>query len=237
MARPTQPVAVHQPRPRSAARASVDWDVRARTTAQESRRYTRFVALMKRVLLVAALAVVALVLAYSLEPRRQEKWTTTFRNLGIVNNDLAMEKPRLTGLDDSGNPYVVTADHAIRDAHKVRSAKLFKIDADLTEKKQGTWISMTAPTGMLDGDAHTLKLNGPIAVFSDDGNEFHTMAADVDLANGIVKGQRMIVGQGPTGNLRADSFWINRQTHIIVVNGNVHMTILPSGMRKGKKKP
>ncbi len=234
---PAPDAAARQAPPPPTSRASGDWDARARTTAQESLRYTRFVTVMRRTLLIAAIAILAVVLAYAMMPRPQNKIAIGIDVLGSITNDLTMVKPHLTGLDNDGNPYVVTADKAIQDAHNTRRARLIAVNADLTEKKQNTWITLSAPFGVLDADAHTLKLQGPIAVYSDDGYEFHTMVANVDLANGIVRGPRMIVGQGPTGNMRADSFWLNRQKRLIVLNGNVHMKIFPSALKKGKKTP
>ena len=34
----------------------------------------------------------------------------TYEKLGQIENDLAMIKPRLTGADGKGNPFVITAD-------------------------------------------------------------------------------------------------------------------------------
>ncbi len=54
-------------------------------------------------------------------------------------------------------------------------------------------------------------------------------AADVDLQKSIVRGSRMIVGQGPLGNpSRADAFWLkpDHLRGLVVLNGNVHMTAL-----------
>ena len=34
----------------------------------------------------------------------------SYERLGRVENDLAMMKPKLTGSDSRGNPYVITAD-------------------------------------------------------------------------------------------------------------------------------
>jgi lipopolysaccharide export system protein LptC len=232
------PDAVAASTPPRGARKQIDWNVQARTTALESQRYTRFVGVMKRALFLAAMAVLAAVLAYSLQPRRQDKMTMVFAKLGIVNNDLAMLKPKLTGLDTEGNPYVVTAEKAIQDRKDPHKAQLIAIDADMTEKKQGTWMTLTAPTGLLDATIHKLHLNGPIAAFSDDGNEFHTMTADIDLSGGIVRGSRMIVGQGPMGNMRADRFWLNRDKHLVFLNGNVRMIIVPKAMKgPGARKP
>ena len=56
----------------------------------------RFVTIMKRALLLAALALIAAVIAYSLQPREQGRVAMTFEHLGRVANDLAMIKPRLT---------------------------------------------------------------------------------------------------------------------------------------------
>jgi len=220
--------------PPPAARDSVDWGARTRTTAQESARYTRFVTVMKRALLISAIAVLLAVLAYSLVPRRQGKVVIDVGKVGSLANDLTMTRPRLTGLDDSGNPYVITADKAVQDPRNTRRALLVNVNADLTEKKQGTWVSLSAPTGNLDADAHKLQLHGPIAVYSDNGYEIHTMLANVDLANGIVRGPRYVRGQGPSGTMWADSFWLDRGKRLIVLNGNVHMTIFPGALKKEK---
>jgi lipopolysaccharide export system protein LptC len=222
--------------PQRARRTPMDWTARARSTAADSQRYTRFVNVMKRMLLLAALALIGAVVAYSMQPRRQDRVAMTFQKLGIVNNDLAMVKPRLTGLDASGNPYVVTAETAIQDAKNTRRALLINVDADLTQTAKGNWFSLSAPRGLLDDDAHTLVLQGPISVFSDDGNEVHTMAANIDLKNGIVRGSRMIMGQGPSGTMRADRFWLNRETHLVFLNGNVRMMIVPSHAKKAGAK-
>ncbi|HEY2068465.1 MAG TPA: LPS export ABC transporter periplasmic protein LptC [Rhizomicrobium sp.] len=226
------PQAIAEPLPQPGApRAADDWGSHVRTTAQESLRYTRFVTVMKRGLFIAALLVLAAVLGYAMQPRPQNTIAITMQNQ-FGASELAMEKPHLTGIDNDGNPYLVTADKAIQDPKNTNHARLFNIDADLTEKKQGNWLSLTAPTGSLQADTHKLKLNGPIGAFSDDGYEFHTMTADVDLSSGIVRGSRMIVGQGPLGNMRADRFWLNRVKRLVFFNGNVRMTIYPAAMKK-----
>lgn len=220
------------------ARDATAWSTRARTTALESQRYTRFVGVMKRSLLLAALAILTIVLAYALQPRHQNnKMAMTAANIGMLNGDLQMTRPRLTGLDDGGNPYVVTADTAIQDSRNTRRARLKDIDGDLIQKKDNSWTSLHAPSGLLNADTHKLHLDGPIAVFSDNGYEMHTMTAEVDLQGGIVHGKRMVVAQGPLGNLRADKFALDRDKHLVFFYGNVQMTIYPNAMKKGPKKP
>ncbi len=69
---------------------------------------------MKRALPIAAAAILAAVIVYSLLPRASDRVTVNAVKTGLIQNDLAMIKPKLTGTDEDGNPYVITAEIAIR---------------------------------------------------------------------------------------------------------------------------
>ena len=239
---------------RPAARTSRDWSARSRGSLSDAQRYTRFVTIMKRTLPLAAGAILVAVIAYSMQPRQQQGVPFTFQSIGKIDNDLAMIKPRLTGQDASGNPFVVTADVAIQDPKNTRRARLKNIEADLT-LKNNQWLTATAITGTVDTNANKLWLEGPIALFSDDGYELHTRGAFIDLNKGIVYGQTAISGQGPLGTMRADRFRIEhaltapkpkapkgaapprpvpKQSPVIYLFGHVHMTIDSHAARKKK---
>src|SRR5476651_1046400 len=76
-----------------------DWTARTRDTALNALRYSRFVMVMKRALPIAAGALIAAVIAYSLVPRQSDKLSLAYQSLGRIDNDLTMIKPRLTGVD------------------------------------------------------------------------------------------------------------------------------------------
>ena len=210
-------------------RSRTEWAVQRRASATEVRRYSRFVVIMKRILPLAAAALIAAVVAYSLQSRQpdQTKMALTFEELKIDKNDLAMIKPNLTGTDSSGNPFVVTADEAHQYPHSPNRALLDNVEADLT-LHDGNWLNATAPHGLLDAPhpanqkcAKTtcpanqmLDMWGPIAVFSDNGYEVHTTIAHVDMSNGIVRGNKYVRGQGPMGSFYADSFVFKFQGHV-----------------------
>ena len=204
-----------------------DWTARTRDTALNALRYSRFVTVMKRALPITAAALIAVVVVFSLLPRQSDKIQLAYERMGKIDNDLAMLKPRLTGSDRKGNPFVVTADAAIQDPHNVRRATLKKVMADLTIEKD-RWLNATATQGAVDMDKQFLTLTGGIAIFSDDGYELHTANANVDLHKGTFKGPGVVTGQGPAGTLRADSFELDRNTSQLVLVGHVHMTIVPS---------
>jgi len=207
-------------------RGTRDWSARRRASARDAERYSRFVSIMKRALPLAAAALVAAVLIYALEPRQERSGhvAMTFQRLGIVNDDLAMLKPRLTGADDQGDPYVITADEAIQDKSNSKRATLRNIQGDVT-LKDGTWISALAPNGVLDAKGHRLALVGAIAVYSDNGYELHTASANINMRDATIVGDKPVNGQGPYGIFRADRFKLDRHTRHVFLYGNVRMTI------------
>jgi len=220
-----RPKAVAQPMGKTAP--ARPWAAQ-RSTILDAERYTRFVTIMKRALLIAAAAVILAVLFYSLQPRDTRHMAMTFQNVGTVGNDLAMIKPRLTGTDSQGNPFVITADNAVQLSHVTRKAKLNNVEADMT-LKDGGWITITATSGLLDATPSmpgregpkkkkgettqkgTLALMGNVALYSDTGYELHTDRANIDLTSGLVVGPHPVRGQGPLGTVRADRFEMIRK--------------------------
>jgi lipopolysaccharide export system protein LptC len=207
-------------------RGSRDWGARVRATARQAERYSRFVTIMKRALPLAAVALVAAVLVYALQPRQERsgRVAMTFQRLGIVNDDLAMLKPRLTGVDDEGDPYVVTADEAIQDKNDSKRATLRNVQSDVT-LKNGEWVSALAPRGLLDAKNRRLALGGAISVYSDSGYELHTTQAGIDMRDAVIVGDRAVSGQGPFGTFRADRFKLDRHAREVFLFGNVRMSL------------
>ncbi|HSZ73927.1 MAG TPA: LPS export ABC transporter periplasmic protein LptC [Rhizomicrobium sp.] len=209
-----------------------DWTARTRSSFLDAQRYSRFVTIMKRALPIAAFALIAAIIAYSMQPRQQNRVEMTFESVNQIDNDLTMVKPKLTGADDKGNPFVITADRAIQLGRNSHRARLENVEADLT-LQDSQWMNTSAPGGLFDGTKATLALNGGVSVFSDSGYEFHTPTAEVELRKGIVSGNQTVVGQGPTGNMRADRFRLNKIAKQIYLEGHVHMTYLQSKDLRG----
>jgi lipopolysaccharide export system protein LptC len=206
-----------------------DWSARVRTTASEALRYSRYVVLMKRLLSLGAFLIIAAVLAFFFVQRMPRQLQMSYERLGHIENDLTMVKPRLAGADTKGNPFVITADSAVQDAHNPKKASLKNLEADLTLDNQN-WINARARTGMVDMNTGQLELSGGIDVFTATGYELHSNSASANLKQSIVHGHEPVTGQGPDGTLRADEFHADRTTNILTLNGHVHMTL--TGTRK-----
>jgi lipopolysaccharide export system protein LptC len=208
---------------------SYDWSARVRTTTLEALRYSRFVALMKRVLSLGAFLVIAAVLAFFFVQRIPRQLQMSYERLGHIKNDLTMVKPRLAGADAKGNPFVITAESAVQDAHNPKRARLKNLEADLALDK-GNWINARARTGMVDMGTGQLELRGGIDVFTATGYELHSNSASANLKQSIIHGHEPVTGQGPQGDVRADEFHADRTNNILTLSGHVHMTLL--GTRK-----
>lgn len=206
------------------ARSRRDWSARARLTAIEALRYTRFVGWMRRGLALGAFAIIFAVLAFFFVQRQPRQLAVSYEKMGHVENDLAMMKPRLTGSDDKGNPFVITADAAVQDPKNAKRATLRNIEADVATSG-GAWVNARARTGHVDMGAGQLELTGGIALYSDNGYELHTESAAIDLGKSIARGDRPVTGRGPLGAIRADSFEANRETRQLELKGHVRMTI------------
>jgi lipopolysaccharide export system protein LptC len=200
-----------------------DWTARARGTAMDALRYSQFVALMKRALPISAAAVLAAVLVYSFIPRQPDQVKLTFESRGVFENDLSMIKPRLTGTDDDGNPFVVTAEIAIQDPKNVHRGRMKGIEADMT-LDNGRWMNAIATEGTFNMDAGTLNLRKSIAVYTDDGYELHTASVDIEMKTGRFHGPVTVTGHGPFGTMRADRFEVDHKKQLLHLFGNVHMT-------------
>ena len=161
--------------------------------------------------------------------RQPRQLQLAYERLGHVENDLAMMKPRLTGTDAKGNPFVITADRAVQDAHNPKKATLTNLEADLALDKK-SWLNARAKGGMVYMAAGKLELNGGIDVFTDTGYELHTASASMDLKQSIIHGHNPVTGQGPDGTMRADEFHADRATDLLVLSGHVRTTF--TGMHK-----
>ena len=201
-----------------------DWSARVRTTASEALRYSRYVALMKRLLSLGAFLIIAAVLAFFFVQRMPRQLQMSYERLGHIENDLTMVKPRLAGADAKGNPFVITADSAVQDAHNPKKASLKNLEADLSLANRN-WINARAKAGMVDMDTGQLELSGGIDVFTATGYELHSHSASANLKQSIIHGHETVTGQGPDGTLRADRFHADRATNILTLSGHVQMTL------------
>ena len=201
-----------------------DWSARARISAQDAMRYTKFVTRMRRVTALSAFAVIFTVLAFFFVARAPRQAQFSYERLGTLENDLSMDKPRLSGVDDNGNPFVITAKVAVQDAKNPKRATLKIIEGDFSDGKAG-WYNARAGGGVIDMATGQVDLDGGIDVFTDGGYTLHTQSASLNLHANIVHGHQTVSGQGPRGAMKADTFHYDRQGGQLILEGHVQTVI------------
>ena len=192
-------------------------------------RHSRFVSAMKVVLPLGAVALLLTVLFYSGVFDKRDRLDITFREIASLNNDLRMISPKVTGLDRSGQPYVLTADTATQVKDQPNHIQLDNLQADLKLSGDEEWISLSSTAGLLDSETEKLQLEQKIDVYLSSGYEFHGVSGQIDFREGTFSSDKPVEGQGPAGTLRADSMTANNGEKKIVFTGRVKMILYGQG--------
>jgi lipopolysaccharide export system protein LptC len=194
-----------------------------RTTFAGAQRYTVFVRVMKRVLPAAAAALALAVVIYAVQPRETSRWVLN-QPVTAVDNDHTMTRPKLTGTDQNGSPFTVTADSATQDGPTSQRVKLNIVQAQIT-MRDGMWVKLEARTGYINNEQHSLDLGGGLRLTADGGYEAHTATAHFDLAAGTVSGHEPVSGRAPYGTYTAQGFELRKEERQLLFTGGVSMLL------------
>ncbi|MSO64207.1 MAG: hypothetical protein EXQ85_00115 [Alphaproteobacteria bacterium] len=191
-----------------------------------SKRYSRFVGLMKILLPLAAAALTLVIVSLSNRDSGPPSFQLNLTDAQTGEETVGMTRGRFVGADERARPYVITADSATPEANDANRIVLRALQADLTVEK-GSWITLIAPSGLFDRLHQTLSLSDHIEMFADNGFALRTTAADIDIGKGIASGTAPIEAQGPLGSLTANGFRLSRDDQVLSFSGGVHVTLRP----------
>lgn len=209
----------------------------SRPSASSTRVYSRFVTWMKVLLPGIALALIVLVVVWPHMRLQDTRFRIGFSALKTGDGeDPAMLNPRFIGADKSRQTFSVTADIAKNLLNSKKSVELEMPKADIA-LEDGTWLVITAQTGIFTRADETLKLSDSVNMFHDSGYEFRTERADIDLTTGTATGDVPVVGQGPFGVISAEGFTILDKGKTIYFTGKSKLVMYPGAGQAGGRKP
>lgn len=191
-------------------------------------RYSRFVQLSKLMAATVALVLIAMVVIWP-----QLRSRDNALPIGIAPSSredaesLHMVNPRYTGLDENSLPYEVTADLASQDSAKSESITLDNPKADMT-MKDGTWMALSATSGLYGQKSQKLDLSGDVNLFHDSGYEFTSKSATIDLNTGAGQGSDPTYGHGPAGEIEGEGFTFTDKGKTIIFTGKSHLVLYPN---------
>ncbi|MGF1640008.1 MAG: LPS export ABC transporter periplasmic protein LptC [Rhodospirillales bacterium] len=198
-----------------------------------SRYHARIVGVLKVALPLTATAIVALLVVWS-------QWRPGGDRLliGTSSPDTTDDRgdkmihARYVGLDDKGRPFSVTAETVSYLDPEGARMRLQMPKADIT-LETGEWLTLTADSGVYDRHGGSLDLAGNVIVFHDQGVQFRTSAATIDLEAKTAAGAQPVEAHGPFGELSAAGFRAEDAGRTIFFHGPATLR-LPAGASSGE---
>ena len=199
-----------------------------RRLATTGARYSNFVGLMKVLLPTGAAVLTVLVVAWPLLSGRDEGMPISFANVESTGSETPlMSNARYIGTDERDRPFSITADTVTQATEDEDTVHFTAPKADML-LDSGAWVLLTADRGTLHRATNIMELDGAVNIFSDEGYEFRTERAEIDIDANTAWGDRPIEGQGPLGTLNANTFRMDNAAGRLLFEGSVRMIVYPN---------
>lgn len=194
-------------------------------------RYSGFVGLMRHLLPAMAAALLGLVVAWPLVSGGEEGIHVPLIDDPDVDGRLTMVNASYQGTDAKNRPFAVRGAEAFQPESDSPIVHLSGIEADIFgDQARSSMMAMTANEGLYQRDVEQLDLSGDVTVRYDEGHEFRTSKARIDLPAGIARGNEPVSGESPYGLLDAGNFALLERGEIMTFGGRVRMTLLPHAL-------
>lgn len=200
-------------------------------------RYSRRVAILKRILPAIGVAMLLLVAAW---PRLGPLLDSVRFGLPGIDlreaRELKMLEPRYSGIDRYNRPFVVTAAVGRQVPNRNNLMSLDQPRAELTAH-DGAKIVLTAATGIYQSQTELLDLFHRVTLTHQNGTWFTTRQAHADFSDNTAKGDDPIEGHGPSGDIWGQGFRVLDKGDTIVFTGRSHLALKGSKPRKAASGP
>ena len=191
-----------------------------RTHLQRWKRRSRTIAVLRKVL-PAAIALLILGMA------SQVIWNSLAAKKGEAREQSApirMINPRFQGRDEQGRSFMIAAREARRDDKDLTKIVLDHPNVALAPET-ATPSRVSAASGVYTESDRILRLNGAVRIEDGDGYRFASDGAIVDTKAGTVVGAGSMVGDGPSGQMTADSYEVQDRGDRMIFKGGVRAVI------------
>jgi lipopolysaccharide export system protein LptC len=188
-------------------------------------RYSRWVALLKRVLPGLGLTLLALVAVW---PRLGPLLEVVRLGFPVIDlreaRELRMLNPRYAGLDRFNRPYVITSQVGRQVPSRDDLMSLERPRAEMMMRR-GATVVVTAATAMYQSQTQLLDLFEDVNLIHENGTRFVTQRAHADLSANTAEGNDPVVGHGPSGDIAAQGFRILDKGDTIVFTGHTELLL------------
>jgi lipopolysaccharide export system protein LptC len=188
-------------------------------------RYSRRVALLKRLLPAVGLTLLVLVAVWPRLGPLLDSVRLGFPAIDLREaRELRMLNPRYAGIDRFNRPYVVTSAIGRQVPNRDDLMSLEQPKAEMTMHR-GASVVVTAATAMYQSQAQLLDLFDDVNLVHENGTRFVTRTAHVDVSANTAEGHDPVVGHGPSGDIAAQGFRILDKGDTIIFTGNSNLRL------------
>jgi lipopolysaccharide export system protein LptC len=213
----SEPAAHARPRP---APSGLRWRARG---AED--RYSRRVALLKRLLPLLGLTLLTLVAIWPRLGPLLESVRLVFPVIDLREaRDLRMLNPRYAGVDHFNRPYVITAAIGRQVPNRDDLMSLEHPRAEMTLRRNAL-VVVTAATAIYQSQAQLLDLFDDVNLVHENGTRFVTKTAHVDVSANTAEGHDPVSGRGPSGDIDAQGFRILDKGDTVVFTGKANLLL------------
>ena len=146
-------------------------------------------------------------------------------DLRSATSTIHMTNARFFGRDESGRPYVMSANEATRSDNDFQRITLYKLQLTFDSGGANQNSHVSADHGVYREDDRILRLRDHVVMKDQTGNTFVTDQAVVNTTNNSVVGNDHVQGVGPMGAVTADSYAVYDKGATVVFRGHVHSQI------------
>jgi lipopolysaccharide export system protein LptC len=212
------------PRDRDVSAAAPRWEPCWSGNLAEN-RYSRRVALLKRLLPAIGLALLLLITIW---PRLAPLWDRMRLGFAAIDlrdaRELRMFSPRYLGTDRLDRPFTITAAVARQVPDRQDLMSMEAPRADL-KTHGGADVVVTSTTGIYQSQTQLLDLFGDVTLVHQNGTRFITNSARLDVAHNTGQGEDPVEGHGPSGDVKAQGFRIFDKGDTILFTGRSDMLL------------
>lgn len=153
----------------------------------------------------------------------------TFSELNVAGRQggaIRMVNPEFHGRSKTEQPYVVTAQSAVRDTRHPEQMLLDEPRLVMQTLTRGE-VHGAARSGLYDENTHYLNLWGGVTMADALGYHFASPTARVDTLKSTAEGHDGTHDDGPLGRASGDSYFIDDKSGHTVLTGHVLTHLVP----------
>jgi lipopolysaccharide export system protein LptC len=208
---------------RADARLQMDMAPRRTEGVGRLARRGRAVRVAKYLLPVVALALLSSIALWPELSRTLENGRVTWRRLTMVQSGTGtLLHPRYRGMDEHGQPYVVSADTAQQVGPERVNLKSPRGDVTM---HNGVWLDVRGKKGVYMQHADQLDLSQDVMLYRQDGTILTSDTATLDMKRGAATSADYTHAEGPFGTLDAQGFTLVDKGGIIQFHGPAKLVL------------